>query len=181
MSSDAYASSHYEWEGSGSKNISHAVTNTVDPGSGTTYAGIAIDDTHTGSSVAYGGGVDSGGYGFGESITQSGSSAGNGPHGNITVSEDYSDSGYPAPYLYNQWYDGSYQFTAEDEGYIDCDWDQTRPNILEFYVDVNVGGSCVSVGSITIGDPDYYYLRLASGAIYYISGQTHIDLYGNIE
>lgn len=191
----ASATSHYEWEeGGGSKSIWCYVPNWVDPGSGIDYAGIAVDPTHVStvhtasgadarasSSVTNGGWVDTGGYGSGQSTCQSGSTAGNGPHGSITVSEDYADWGYPAPYLYNQWFEGSYQFTAEDEGYIECDWDQTFPQILEFNVDVRVGGSCVSVGNITINGLDYQYLRLASGAIFYISGETYIQLYGNIE
>jgi hypothetical protein len=194
VSSWVSARSHYEWEGSGSKNISYTVHNTVDNGSGLTYQGMAVDDTHVNtvdaasgadarasSSVTNGGWVDSGGYGYGEAITQSGASAQNGPIGNPTVSEDTADSGYPPPYLYNQWYDGSYQFTADEEDTRYCNWDQTYPSLAEFHVDVNLGGTCFALGNIEINDPDYYYLRLASKAIYFIGGETHINLYGNIE
>jgi hypothetical protein len=194
VSYSVYAISHYEWEGNGSKNISYWVTNTVDSGSGITYEGVAIDDTHVntvatvsgaearaGCSVSAGGSVDTVGYGAGYAVTQSGSYARNGTEGNPTVSEDWADWGYPPPYLYNQWYAGSLQFTADEEdgGYIN--WDQSYPQIMQFDVSAKVGGNSMAVGDIEITDPEYEWLRLASRAIHYISGATHIDLEGNIE
>jgi len=44
-----------------------------------------------------------------------------------------------------------------------------------------VGGCCAAVADITINDPNYYSLRGGAGVIYYISGETAIDLDGDIQ
>ncbi|GEM_PF-2495173 len=128
-----------------------------------------------------GGGVSSCGYshpegwGSGISTTQSGSSASNGSR-DVTVSENSTDWGYPAPFLYNQWYKGNLDFTAYTvSGY------SAEPQASILVASAGVDGYAYALGNIEVNDPDYYYLRLYGEAIYNIGGTTSLTLSGNIQ
>jgi hypothetical protein len=182
--------SSYRWEPGGSRDIEAMVTVEIDPGTGISYEGQAIDDTHvsvvhsTSAAGAYNWGgcsdpelgyYSAQGGGQGYAITQSGSGADN-DWDNVTVSTDYTDSWYPPPYLYNQGYEGLLEFTTYHE-----ELRQGTPSEDAFEIEAEVNGSCISFVGITINDPNYFYLKGRAEAAYYISGLTSVDLDGDIE
>jgi hypothetical protein len=189
-SSYVNAQSSYRWEAGGSKAIAFRIVSTISSG-WTEYAGRAGDDTHvsvvscnSGAEARAGGGVSQIGYhyprgwGSGWATTQSGSGALNDSE-DVTVSWNMTDWGYPPPFLYNVWYEGELGFTAstEDFGYRSFE----EPWINSFVVSTVVSGNAVALGEIEINDPEYFHLGLAAHADYAITGQTRVDLYGNIQ
>ncbi len=197
LSQFAYVASHvtarssYHWEGSGSKAIDFTIDTTIYSPTGVYYEGWAIDDTHVsvvsstaGANAEAGGGVSNGAYfypvgsGLGWATTQTGSGADN-DSDDVTVSDDYTDSWNPPPYLYNVGYEGDLEFTASTSDYAHVSF--SEPGIIYFVVDATVEGSCVVVGDIEINDPNYRYLYMGAEASYYIDGATELNLYGNIQ
>lgn len=186
------AQSTYIWQGGGSKAIGFDIVVNIAPG-GIEYAGRAVDDTHVsvvscisaalarpGGGVSHVGYYRPGGSGEGWATTHSGSGASNNPDHAVTVIRDNVSWGYPPPFLYNVWYKGELEFSASTHEWFYNSFDDHQW-VESLVVSASVGGEAIALGEITINDPHYFHLGLAADASYTVTGQTRIDLYGNIQ
>jgi hypothetical protein len=188
VSSLVVGTSSYQWEGEGDKEIELTFGFTMST-SGIDYYGYAVDDTHV-SVLTSTSEVSAGawgceperylfmpyGYGSGWATTQSGAGADNNSS-IVTVTKDETDTWNPPPYLYNVGYDGELDFTCSRTmgPYPD------EPRAETFEVQAVVYGSCSTSVNIQINDPNYYYLYAGAQASYGVTGETKIDLEGDIQ
>ena len=179
--------SSYQWVPGGDKEIVFTFRFTMST-SGIDYYGYAVDDTHVSvltstSQVAAGAwGSEPNnlfwpyGSGYGWATTQSGAGTDNDSR-IVTVTKDETDTWNPPPYLYNVGYEGELDFTCSKQ--IGPYADEPVGYTLE--VQAVVYGSCSTTVDIEINDPFFYYLYAGAQASYSVTGQTMIDLEGNIQ
>jgi len=186
VSSIVVGTSSYQWTPGGDKEIEFTFQFTMS-GSGIDYYGYAVDDTHVSvlkseSEVSAGawGVVDyflfmPYGYGSGWATTGTGAGAGNVPN-IVSVTKNETDTWSPPP-LYNVGYEGDLEFTcsATRGPYL------TEPQGNTLEVQAAVYGSCSTSVDIEINDPFFYYLYAGAQASYSVTGETRIDLEGDIQ